>query len=110
MKDRRLNAATVSRDTVRVSLLSGNDAIPLHQVDEYRPSRNFIRVGDRVKVKPPIGSSYTGKVTAIWADDAGQVHQMDVFGGKKNRESTRTVYVTQVTRLAQTKGGSTTDA
>jgi hypothetical protein len=69
----------------------------LVSVPEYRPGRNYIRVGDMVKCHPRVGRSFTAKVHRILARD-NQVVEIEVI-----HNGFRTFTPDRVTRKAQSK-------
>lgn len=71
-------------------------------VEEYRPDRNFIRLGDTVKCKPLSGRSFRAKVLRIMADDEGTVIEIEVVR-MGDRVQFRTFRPERITRLVQTK-------
>jgi hypothetical protein len=81
------------------------------RLQEWRPegARNFIRVGDIVKVLPAPdlkGTSFEAVVKAIEVDDAtGEVRHVEVFGGKRGRLQFHAVRPDRIRRVAQTRGG-----
>jgi hypothetical protein len=52
--------------------------------------RITLAVGDDVKCSPLVGKSYVGKIKAIVVNEAGEVTEVDVFGGPKGRAALRT--------------------
>ena len=81
------------------------------KLKEYRPegNRNFVRLGDVVKVLPAPGikgTSFEAIVRGIEADDdTGQVKVVEVLGGKKGRLMTHHVRPERIKRVAQVRGG-----
>jgi len=81
------------------------------KLKEYRPegTRNFVRLGDVVKVLPAPGikgSSFEAIVKDIDADDeTGEVKVVMVLGGKKGRLALHHVRPERIRRVAQTRGG-----
>lgn len=69
---------------------------------EYRPNRNFIRVGDTVKCKPTVGKSFKAKVTRIIQHDDGQI-EIEVVGGINGHNAFRTFLPERIERIAQTR-------
>lgn len=82
------------------------------KLQEWRPdgTRNFIRVGDVVKVLPPPdrkASSFEAIVREIDADDeTGEVRCVMVLGGKRGRLMTHHVRPDRIKRVAQVRGGT----
>lgn len=75
----------------------------LETVKEWRLGRNFIRVGDVVKVLPPPdrkGTSFEAIVREI-AVEGGEVKHVEVLGGKKGRLAIRFVTLDRIKRVAQ---------
>jgi len=78
----------------------------MNRVNEYRPGRNYIRVGDTVRVRPRVGRPFAGRVTEIHADDTGSITEVCVIGGPKGRPvASRTVVPSCITRMAQSRVG-----
>lgn len=71
--------------------------------ERFRLGRNWIAVGDRVKIcsTPGHRDGFTTRVRLIRCDDTGP-HSVDVAD---ERGGIRTVPISRVKRLAQTKGG-----
>ena len=63
----------------------------MKQPTEYRTGRNFIRIGDIVRVRPRPGrrDGFEAKVRAILADERGEVTEIEVFGGPAGRHAIR---------------------
>lgn len=78
------------------------------KVNEYRQGRNFIRVGDVVRVKPLPGkrNGFEAKVRAITVDEeTGEPIEIEVFGGYRGRAMVRTFRPDRINRVAQTRQG-----
>lgn len=78
------------------------------KVQQYRAGRNFIRVGDTVKVKPMPGrrNGFKAVVRAISIDEgSAEVVEVEVFGGPAGRAMTRTFRAERIQRVAQTRQG-----
>lgn len=79
-------------------------------LSEVRVGRNFIRVGDTVRVTPSAPKKrdgYRGKVTRIRMVE-GTV-TFDVIGAPRGRvPGTHTMFAERVVRVAQTRGGEST--
>ncbi len=81
------------------------------EVPEYRKGRNFIRVGDAVKVTPSRKGKkdgFLGTVRAIHAAAVGpsgpQVVRVDVFGGPGKRvPALRSLTPDRLQRVAQSR-------
>lgn len=74
------------------------------EVDEVRHGgRNFIRVGDIVKVSPPRKRSFEATVRKIVVDNENQVRWFEVYGGAGGHRSVRCVRPELVSRKAQAK-------
>ena len=72
-------------------------------ITEYRPGRNFIRVGDTVKCKPKVGKSFKAVVTQIaQRDETGEI-EITVIGGKPGFKAIRTFTPDKIDRVAQTR-------
>lgn len=77
-------------------------------VKEWREpgTRNYIRVADKVKVKPSTPGKHDGfeaRVTGIYDDGIQVVFR--VVGGTRGRQHTRFIRSDRVARVAQTKSG-----
>ena len=73
------------------------------KITEYRPGRNFIRVGDTVKCKPLVGRSFKAVVTDIaQRDETGEV-EITVVGGINGHKAFRTFTPEKIARVAQTR-------
>lgn len=73
---------------------------------EYRLGRNFIRVGDVVKVTPSSPGKHDGfeaRVLAIYDQDGEIVFQL--LGGTRGRLHTRFIRAERIRRVAQVRGG-----
>lgn len=80
----------------------------LTRVTQYRKGRNFIRVGDVVRVRPEPGrrNGFMAKVRAIFVDERmNEVAQVEVFGGRTGRAMVRTFCADRIERVAQTEKG-----
>jgi hypothetical protein len=80
----------------------------MHKVSEYRQGRNFIRVGDVVRVKalPGKRNGFEAKVRAIAVDEhTGEPVEVEVFGGTRGRAMVRTFRPERIERVAQTRRG-----
>jgi hypothetical protein len=78
------------------------------KVSEYRQGRNFIRVGDVVRVKalPGKRNGFEAKVRAITVDEhTGEPVEVEVFGGARGRAMVRTFRPDRIERVAQTRRG-----
>lgn len=65
----------------------------MQRISQYRVGRNFIRVGDVVRVKPSQGKrdGFEAKVRVIRADEiTGEVAEVEVFGGRRRHAMIRT--------------------
>ncbi len=81
-------------------------------VEKYRVGRNFIRVGDVVRVKAAPGkrNGFTATVRAIKIDErTGQVGEVEVFGGPVGRAMIRTFRRERIERVAQSRNGQRRD-
>lgn len=89
------------------------DVIAMIHPDQYRPAgtRNFIRVGDVVIVRPPErGSRFLAAITRIDALDDGTVTAVNLSVRSKlngtdhpKRGSSRAVTPDRISRIAQTR-------
>jgi hypothetical protein len=80
----------------------------MHKVSEYRRGRNFIRVGDVVRVKalPGKRDGFEARVRAIAVDErSGEPVEVEVFGGYRGRAMVRTFRPDRIERVAQTRRG-----
>lgn len=77
----------------------------LHDVDEYFPNRNAIRIGDTVKCQPLRGSRFPATVRRIKVDEYGAVHEVEVFGAEKPKRAShiRTFTPDRISRVAQSR-------
>lgn len=74
-------------------------------VTEYRRGRNYIRLGDRVRIRPTPGrrNGFDAIVHGIRIDEStGAVREVDVFGGRAGRAMFRTFRPDGIERLAAT--------
>ena len=70
----------------------------------WRPGRNFIRLGDPVRCRPPYGRPFIGTVLAIGADEStGAVVEVTVVGGANGRRAVRTLRPGCIRRVAKTR-------
>jgi hypothetical protein len=77
-----------------------SDLVP---VPEYRPGRNYIRVGDTVRCHPRVGRRFDAKVRKILTRD-GEVVEVEVFGGGM----IRTFVPERIIRKAQSRNRTVT--
>ncbi len=78
------------------------------KVDRYRVGRNFIRVGDVVRVKAAPGkrNGFKATVRAIKVDErTGHVGEVEVFGGPAGRAAFRSFRRERIERVAQSRNG-----
>lgn len=77
----------------------------LHDVEEYFPNRNAIRIGDIVKCRTPTGRPFMARVRRIRVDEYGDVREVEVFGAATRLRvpSTRTFPPSQIYRVAQSR-------
>ncbi len=83
------------------------------KVSEYRQGRNFIRVGDVVRVKalPGKRNGFEAKVRVITVDEqTGEPVEVEVFGGYRGRRMFRTFRPDRIGRVAQTRRGERREA
>lgn len=75
------------------------------QLTEYRTGRNYIRIGDVVRVRPRPGrrDGFEARVRSIRGDDAGEVNEVEVFGGPAGRQAIRTFRPDRIERVAQSR-------
>ncbi len=80
----------------------------MRKVSEFRRGRNFIRVGDVVRVKalPGKRNGFEAKVRGIAVDgQTGEPVEVEVFGGARGRGMIRTLRADRIERVAQTRRG-----
>jgi hypothetical protein len=79
----------------------------LIDVDEYRPGRNFIRIGDPVRCRPLVGGPFDATVRRIRVDEVtGEAKEVEVVGGRPGHPvAIRTLAPTRIQRRAATKAG-----
>ena len=73
------------------------------KLDKFKMGRNYVRIGDHVKVKPSSKGKRDGfkaRVLMIRADDAGMVEYIDVAAPNGNL---RTLPVARIQRVAQSR-------
>ena len=78
------------------------------KVSEYRRGRNFVRVGDVVRIKalPGKRNGFEAKVRAITVDErTGEPVEVEVFGGARGQGMIRTFRADRIERVAQTRRG-----
>lgn len=74
------------------------------KVSEYRRGRNFIRVGDVVRVKalPGKRNGFEAKVRAVKIDErSGEVVEVQVFGGARGQGMIRIFRPERIQRRSQ---------
>lgn len=77
-------------------------------INEYRTGRNYIRVGDIVKVAPSAPKKRDGfeaRVIGIEADEDGNPVVLQLVGGCRGRVQTRFIRPDRIARVAQVRGG-----
>ena len=82
------------------------------KVQQYRAGRNFIRVGDAVKVKATPGrrNGFKAVVRAIRVDEGTQeVAEVEVYGGPPGHAMARTFRRDRIERVAQSRNGNRKD-
>ncbi len=79
----------------------------LKDVGEFRPGRNFIRIGDPVRCRPLVGGPFDATVRRIRVDEeTGEAKEVEVVGGRPGHPvAIRTLAPTQIQRRAATKAG-----
>jgi len=78
-------------------------------VQRYRHGRNYINLGDLVRVRAAPGrrNGFPARVRSIKVDvRTGEVVEVEVFGGPNGRAMVRTFLPERIERLAQTKAGA----
>lgn len=81
---------------------------PLATATRYRQGRNFINIGDVVRIRPTNGkrNGFQARVRAIKVDaTTGDPAEIEVFGGPAGRAMVRTFGPERIERLAQTRAG-----
>lgn len=81
----------------------------LQQATRYRRGRNFINVGDVVRVRSLHGrrNGFQARVRGIKVDRlSGEVAEIEVFGGPAGKEMVRTFRPERIERVAQTRAGT----
>lgn len=81
----------------------------LAEAERYRHGRNYIYVGDvvRIRARPGKRNGFQARVRAIGVDRVtGEVAEIEVFGGPNGREMVRTFGPERIERLAQTRAGT----
>lgn len=78
----------------------------LQKINEWRPegARNFIRVGDVVKVLPSSpgkSDGFEARVREIAVDEAGEVRHLEVIGGSRGKVAVRFIKPERIARVAQ---------
>lgn len=75
---------------------------------EYRAGRNFVRVGDIVRARPPVGGPFLGRVSRLDETPAGIEVSLVVLyrlngSDHPKRGMSRVVFSTGVERVDQTR-------
>lgn len=81
----------------------------LVKVQQYRTGRNFIRVGDTVKVRATQGkrNGFKAVVRGIRLDEGtGEVAEIEVYGGPPGHAMARTLRPERIQRVAQSRNGN----
>ena len=81
----------------------------LQHATRYRRGRNFINLGDVVRVRALHGkrNSFRARVRCIKVDRlTGEVAEVEVFGGPAGREMVRTFRPERIERVAQTRAST----
>lgn len=81
---------------------------PRPRVDEVRVGRNFIRVGDTVKVLPTKKGKrdgFIGTVTGIFTDDDGTVKYVEVNGDPRGFRN-RALHLDRIERRQQKRSAA----
>lgn len=83
-------------------------------VDELRMGRNFVRVGDTVRVlpsRPGKRDGFLATLRAIVTDDAGAVRHLEVYGAPTGRPvAFHALRLERVRRVSQTRHPARGDA
>ena len=79
----------------------------LKDVGEFRPGRNFIRIGDFVRCRPLVGGPFDATVRRIRVDEVtGEAREVEVVGGRPGHPvAIRTLPPARIQRRAATKAG-----
>jgi hypothetical protein len=79
----------------------------LIDVGEFRPGRNFIRIGDPVRCRPLVGRPFEATVRRIRVDqETGEAKEIEVVGGRPGHPlAIRTLPPARIQRRAATKAG-----
>jgi hypothetical protein len=79
----------------------------LKDVGEFRPGRNFIRIGDPVRCRPPVSGPFNATVRRIRVDEeTGEAREVEVVGGRPGHPvAIHTLPPTRIQRRAATKAG-----
>ena len=79
----------------------------LKDVGEFRPGRNFIRIGDPVRCRPLVGGPFDATVRRIRVnEETGEAREVEVVGGRPGHPvAIRTLPPTRIQRRAATKAG-----
>lgn len=83
-----------------------SDDAKLVPVGRYRAGRNFVSVGDVIRVRASRGKrdGFVARVRAIRVDRAsGVAAEVEVYGGRRGREMVRTFRPERIQRLARTR-------
>lgn len=72
------------------------------QMSEYRHGRNYVRIGDIVKCRPLVGTSFKAPVTGIRRNAVGVV-EITVVGGRQGYKAYRTFTPERIARVAQSR-------
>jgi hypothetical protein len=77
------------------------------KLTEDRTGRNFIRIGDIVRVRPRAArrDGFEVKVRAVLPDESGELAEIEVFGGPGGCHAIRTVRPERIERRAWTRHG-----
>ncbi|MGH9166058.1 MAG: hypothetical protein ACRDZW_11195 [Acidimicrobiales bacterium] len=81
----------------------------LKHATRYRRGRNFINIGDVVRVRSldRKRNGFQARVRGIRVDRlTGEVAEIEVFGGPPGREMVRTLRPERIERVAQTRAGT----
>lgn len=82
----------------------------LKDVGEFRPGRNFVRIGDPVRCRPLVGRPFEATVRRIRVDqETGEAKEIEVVGGCPGHPiAIRTLPPARIQRRAATKAGHRT--
>lgn len=75
------------------------------EIRDPQGGRNFIRYGDKVRVKPKGRNSWIGEFHYATLNEAGELVSLTIWGGPPGHAMWHEVWPAQVFRVAQTRNG-----